>query len=288
MTVAPMSEAAKASVRRSVQDKEGLKFLMSMAAAFLVLFGMVRKAAAAERYGQVSIWGVILVLLVSWVVHRPEDREIGPSILITMGAALQLLAFGLLYLAPDAYRAPKEFGVIMAVAIVPRIVVTMLRNGYLPVDDTGNGCIQFMEFLAFLFAMYGVRRGKSMSNPQSCYLAIFICAILGYLCCGELDHLPVADETYAFTIYCEVAAWFFMTKLFTPIRGPAPAAILPAACQAFCRAGFWFVALEDVRVKDPVRLQPIFPEVLMGAHVLIGILALNVSCFKAKVKDIPV
>ena len=31
-----------------------------------------------------------------------EDREIGPSILITMGAALQLLAFGLLYLAPDA------------------------------------------------------------------------------------------------------------------------------------------------------------------------------------------
>ena len=28
-----------------------------------------------------------------------------------MGAALQLLSFGLLYLAPDAYRAPKEFGV---------------------------------------------------------------------------------------------------------------------------------------------------------------------------------
>ena len=62
-----------------------------------------------------------------------------------------------------------------------------------------------------------------------------------------------------------------MTKLFTPTRGPAPAAILPAASQAFCRAAFWFVALDDVRVRrGPVRLQFAFAEVLFGAHVLIG------------------
>ena len=42
----------------------------------------------------------------------------------------------------------------MAVAIVPRLIVTMLRNGYLPVDDTGNGCIQLTEFFAFCFAMF--------------------------------------------------------------------------------------------------------------------------------------
>ena len=97
----------------------------------------------------------------------------------------------------------------MAVALLPRIVVTMRQHGYLPIDDTGNGCIQFMEFLALLFALYGVRRGKPMSHPRTCCAAVLICAVCGYLCFGELNHRPYADETYAFTIYCEVQTCIF-------------------------------------------------------------------------------
>jgi hypothetical protein len=267
---------------------EGVEFGIATAIIFLLLFGyeVMRsrregKNLGREKYTNAATWGIFLFMGVAGHVHKPED----PSILISAGAGMELLAFSLLYLAPrrpgvsgDEPRAPADFGMLMVLALFSRLVVTTGWSGYLPVDATGDGCLQLIETITMYIALRGVfyrhEEGWKWSrvDADTKSRVLFLCTLCflgGQLVFGDLNRNCGADEAYAMSLYLELAAWScFLAFAWRAHEGINAMGFLPACVQAMCRGYFWYAAYGEAEVRSPRRLQALFPPVLLGTHVL--------------------
>jgi len=269
---------------------EGVMFGLLIAAVFLGLFAVEairvhrgkKTKIKREQYASAATWGVFLILTCAGHVHKPND----PSILITCGATMELLAFLLLWIAPrrpevsaGVARAPPDFAFLMVLLLALRLVVTSKWNGYLPVDRTGDGCIQVLQALSLAVSVYGLSLSSPTKRVREITVAVAVSMAAGYLCFGDLDRNTGADEAYAMSIYLEVAAWLMMARfVLGPHRADVNAAFLmPAAVQAFCNAYFWYAAHEETAVLRPVRLQRYFNTVLIICHVVIGLVNAGLS-----------
>lgn len=275
---------------------EGVAFgvLIVVVFLFVILVEYVRTKRAKEgslrreQYATAAVWGVMLTMAAAGYVVAPNvalRHDI--SILLTVGAALQLLGFGLLWLAPrrcpdkSLPRAPADFALLMAFALSLRVVVELKWNGYLPVDRTGDGCIQVMEVLALYFTVHGLGTIHVQRSELRRALCLGVgCVLFGQACFGDLDVNPVPDKAFAISIYCELLAWGCMARyVFGRGKDAINSSCLPPAfVQAMCRGYFWYVALPETRVRVPLHwVQAQFNYVLVAAHVGMALLALAMS-----------
>jgi hypothetical protein len=272
---------------------EGVAFGLCIAAVFLFIFAveLLRGQMTKEIYANAATWGIFLILTAAGHVHTPDD----PSILITVGAAMQLLAFGV-WMAPQknkssVSRMPVEFGILMSLALAIRISVTVVFDGYLPNDQTGDGCIQMLEIVALLIIMYGLQREMRESDwaPKTVtvrtLMTMGVCGVLAFFCFGDLDLNEInglrADEEYAFTIYMELASWIFMLFWMKAEKrdGVNSMFLLPSAIQAFSRAVYWYAAFSETAVINPIRLQKYFNLVLVFVHAAIALICGGMIAF---------
>jgi hypothetical protein len=280
---------------------EGVAFGLCIAAVFLFIFAveLLRGQLTKEIYANAATWGIFLILTAAGHVHTPDD----PSILITVGAAMQLLAFAV-WMAPQRNKAggprmPVEFGILMSLALAIRVSVTMVFDGYLPNDQTGDGCIQVLEGFTLLIMVYGLQREMRESDwtPKTVLTRVLasgaVCLFLSYFCFGDLDLNEInglrADEEYAFTIYSELASWFFMLYwMYSEKReGVNSMFLLPSAIQAFSRAVYWYAAFSETAVLNPIRLQKYFNLVLVFVHGAIALICGGMIAFLTDVQVAP-
>jgi hypothetical protein len=275
---------------------EGVAFglLVGFVFLFVTIVEYVRakraKATAMpkEQYANAAVWGVTLTLAAGGYVVAPNvalRHDI--SILLTCGAAFQALAFGLLWIAPrrcknvSLPRAPADFALLMANSLVIRLAVEMKWNGYLPIDRTGDGCIQILEFIALMLTMHGLGQiGVEMVKVKRAALLAYIAYVFGQFCYGDLDGNRTADKAFAISIYSEVFAWACMARYVLGIgKDAVTGMVFPLIfIQAMCRAYFWYVAIPETKVRAPVNwLQTEFNWVLCLAHVVMGLLGLVLS-----------
>jgi hypothetical protein len=280
---------------------EGVAFGLCIAAVFLFIFAveLLRGQLTKEIYANAATWGIFLILTAAGHVHTPDD----PSILITVGAAMQLLAFAV-WMAPQRNKAggprmPVEFGILMSLALAIRVSVTMVFDGYLPNDQTGDGCIQVLEGFTLLIMVYGLQREMRESDwtPKTVLTRVLasgaVCLFLSYFCFGDLDLNEInglrADEEYAFTIYSELASWCFMLYwMYSEKReGVNSMFLLPSAIQAFSRAVYWYAAFSETAVLNPIRLQKYFNLVLVFVHGAIALICGGMIAFLTDVQVAP-
>jgi hypothetical protein len=280
-------------------NDEGILFGALVAVVFLFVFIIeyVRtmrlrdesKSLRKEQYANAAVWGVMLTMAAGGAVIAPNDRKRRDiSILLTIGASLQLLSFALLWVAPRRScpdltlpRAQSDFASLMAACLTIRVGLELMYNGYLPIDRTGDGCIQILESLSLMITLRGLYHGK-MSKPElKRVLRVFaVCCVCGMLCFGELDGSPVADKAFSISIFCEVAAWVCMARY---VKGRGRDAVNsmflpPVFVQAMCRAYFWYMAYPETTIRTPVHIiQVQFPWVLLCCHLCMAVLALGMS-----------
>jgi len=275
---------------------EGVAFglLVGIVFAFVTIIEYVRtkrakeKALPKEQYANAAVWGVTLTLAAGGYVVAPNvalRHDI--SILLTCGASFQALAFGLLWVAPrrakdvSLPRAPADFALLMANSLGLRLVVEMKWSGYLPIDRTGDGCIQILEFIALMLTTHGLGQiGVEPVKLKRAALLAYIAYVFGQFCYGDLDGDRMADKAFAISIYSEVFAWACMARYVLGIgKDAVTGMVFPLTfIQAMCRAYFWYVAIPETRVRVPVNwLQTKFNVLLCLAHVVIGILGLAMS-----------
>lgn len=268
-------------------------FLVFLIFLFVTTVEYVRskraKDAAKEQYANAAVWGVLLTMTAAGCSVAPEMVALRHdiSILLTVGASLQLLAFGLLWLAPrrcsdlSVPRAPAGFAILMGCGLAIRVVVEMRWNGYLPVDQTGDGLIQVLDFLSLVLTVYSLGRIPFEPREAACTAAMLAaCFYAGQYCYGELDERPFADKAYAISIYLEVAAWLWMLRfVFGRGRLAVNSSTFPLTfVAATCRAYFWYVALPETRARHPSSwLMAQFNYVLLSTQVCTGLLALAMS-----------
>lgn len=271
---------------------EGVAFGLCIAANFLFLFALevVRGRLSKRLYANAATWGIFFILTAAGHLHAPNDA----SIYITVGAALQLLAITVLVSSRRVGpHFPLEFGVLISLALTWRVAVTVYDMGYLPNDETGDGCIQGIEAVTALIVSIGVIREVRKSEQKwkvvglRLISTILCCSCFGYVFCGDKDYNGVigllADQTYAAATYMELAAWLFMLS-FTMGSGHRqinPTWLLPSVIQAVCRTYFWWVSyrLGALKVDHPVLLQRFFPEVLMSVSAAMTTTLVGMTVF---------
>lgn len=270
---------------------EGVAFGLAIAANFLLLFVLeaVRGRLNKKLYVNAATWGLFLILTAAGHLHSPNDA----SIYITVGAALQLLALSILVAsARHGARFPPEFAALMAIALFVRVAVTVYDMGYLPNDETGDGCIQAIEAFTMLILLAGLLREVRWRDCWKWKLScarfmktLFLCSTLGFLCCGDKDINKdiglLADEAYAAAVYMELAAWVSMAHytMTCDIREVNPTWLLPAVIQAASRTYFWWASyrLDALKVEEPVLLQSCFPTVIVLVFVAMTSILLGMT-----------
>jgi len=271
---------------------EGLQFGIALAGVF-ALTGYYEYTKSKQRtnmrkdkFADGATCFIFLLTIAVMYIHKPFGDGDEPSIMITAGAAMQLFAFLLLWLAPmdvkDGQRAPAEFGMLMVFALVCRLWCTMKYDGYLPSDETGDGCIQTLEAVAMEVALIGVARaGVSLEEFKRFGSGLLGAGVFAMLCYGSLDYRPHVDRLYAATQYAELIAWFFMAdfaRKASRANGRVNAIyVLPSFLQALCRCYFWVSAYVEIAPQNPIRLQVFFPTVLVGLHIVMALVILRIG-----------
>jgi hypothetical protein len=280
---------------------EGVAFGLLVAFVFVFVIGVeyirARRAKAEalskEQYANAAVWGVMLTMAAGGYVVAPNvalRHDI--SILLTCGASFQMLAFGLLWVAPrrctnvSLPRAPADFAVLMALALSMRVVVELHWSGYLPVDRTGDGVIQLFEAITVFMVFDGLR--KMRVERGEIQRALFLACgsvFVGQFCFGDLDVDSVADKAFAISIYCEFLGWCCMARYVCGRgREAVNGMVFPLTfVQAICRSYFWYTAIPETRVREPIYwAQTKFNWVLFGMHVLMGLVAFVMSTFTVR------
>jgi len=279
---------------------EGILFgaLISVVFLFIFIVEYVRtkraqatnkKSLRREQYANAAVWGVMLTMAAAGSVIAPNDsRRRDVSILLTCGAAMQLLAFGLLFVAPRRScpdptlpRAPADFMLLMAVCLSIRVIIEMKWYGYLLIDRTGDGCIQILEGLSLLCAVYHVGQTTvSRLEANRAVVSLVTSFVLGQLCYGELDGTPAPDKAFATSVYLEVCAWVCMCRFISGRGRDAVNSMFlpPTFVQGMCRAYFWYMAAPETKIRQPVSwIQTQFPWVLIACHLMFSVLSLGMS-----------
>lgn len=284
-----------------VSVDEGVAFglLVAIVLGFIVFVEYVRTRRAAEmkeaalmkeQYANAAVWGVMLTMTAGgYVASKNTALRHDVSILLTCGATVQLIGLGLLWVAPrrcsdvSLPRAPLDFAVLMTLALGLRSVVELTYSGYLPVDATGDGCIQLFELVALALCLRGIKSLKFEKGVLGRALIFAInCDLFGSICYGDLDTTPMADKVFAISIYVELVAYMCLAWYVFGVGSKAvnSMAFPPMFVQAVCRGYFWYVAIPETKVREPTNfLQAKFEYVLFSSHVAMGLLALAMSAY---------
>lgn len=287
---------------------EGVEFGIATVSVFILTFVIeyirhLRSKSDAkprdmrEQCANTASCFIFLLLTAAAYIRRPDDQKNDPSILISTGAGLQLYAFCLLYLFPRTVdsttrRAPAEFGLLFVYTLLARTWCTMMYNGYLPADETGDGCIQMIEAATGIIAVVGLVRegvdGKAVLNTLGLLAISWACALV---CYGALDHRPWVDRYYASSLYAELLAWVVMVRAANEVSKSQQVDgiyLLPAFVQAVCRSYAWYAAyvvMELIPARNPqplIRLMEWFPLVIVLLHfsMSITIAGIGALCIK--------
>lgn len=272
---------------------EGVAFGLCIAANFLSLLALeaLRGRCSKKLYANAGTWGIFFILTGAGHLHAPNDA----SIYITVGAALQMLALTILVASRrHGLRLPLEFGILIASSLSLRVGVTTYDMGYLPNDETGDGCIQGIEAISALIILAGVLKEIQRCKQEwtriiwRALVSIFLCFCFGYVCSGDKDYnISIgfwADRVYATAFYMEVGAWLFMLSFILQHGHHEinPTWVLPEVIQAGCRNYFWWESyrLGALKVEqEPILLQRFFPEVVLFASLTMTVSLLGMTVF---------
>lgn len=240
-----------------------------------------------DKWADAATTFIFMLLLATGYVHKDFGGDDEPSILLTAGAGMQLFAMLLLWLAPHVFpekgapKPPAEFGILVAFALCARVWCTMRFEGYLPSDQTGDGCIQTLEALAMQVCVIGLaRNGIQQQELLRACGGLSVALALGCVCYGSLDHRPWVDRIYATSQYAEAAAWVLMADTARKSEKRSCIYVLPSFVQTGCRGYFWLSAFPEIGTPNPAFLQYFFPHALLAAHLTMGIAILRVALFQ--------
>jgi hypothetical protein len=285
----PLPSAAE-NVQNGADAQEAGKRFALLVAGIVVIFFVAenfQKIKAIPKHVKpdkrtVAAWATFLILLYAGYIYQPEAED--PSVTITFGAGIQLFSMLLLYVMPRQTDAPigtrtgdsAEFALLLALSMGLRLSSTCRFLGYLPTDATGDGCYQAMEALSMVLAFRGLlAMGLAPKQGMKCVASVAASMVLAVFCYGDLDRRPFWDRVYATSNYVEFAAYAFMSLSLLSAgseRTVPRQFLLPSMAQGYMRAGFWYLAMDEMIPQRPTKLMEYFPTVLV---IVMGVSAVQ-------------
>jgi len=167
------------------------------------------------------------------VMHKFTDGDF--SIVLTMSSAVQCLGF--LLLALKVYYQKSVAGLsrrtleTYVLFFIFRLSSTLVKNGYLPIDRSGDWVYQLGDLGSFALVLgliYAMRKPcadtyQAEVDTLDIYKFFPACVILALVCHGDLNNSPFFDTVWAISLFLDTISMLPQLWMLTKLGGQVEA-----------------------------------------------------------------
>jgi hypothetical protein len=205
------------------------------------------------------------VFAVALIVVARNFSECDFSAVLTLAAGLQSLAFGLLSLQlqrkPSTSVSPKML-MLYALVCAVRLTSTLNKNGYLPVDKTGDWVYQTADIVTLAILVQLIFRVKATETQRAGELhdtmqirnILVACFLMGCFVHSDLNASPFFDKVWTISMNLDTVAMAPQLFLMSKIGGEVDCLMSHFVALVFmsrlCAFSFWYYAYPELAPLD--------------------------------------
>jgi len=238
-----------------------------------------------DGYGKMMS-GYFAFLLAAVIVARLfSDGDF--SGIYTLGMAIQCLAFYMLHAKVNMQRSAAGISAktleVYVLVFVFRLSSTLLRNGYLPMDYSGDFVFQISDILSLAMTLRLLRCVRTTHRTTyqlehdtlEIARAIPLCIVLAIFVHGSLNRNPFFDTMWTISMNLDTIAMlpqlWMLSKIGGEVEGMTSHFVALLALSRFCAFSFWFYGYPELQREGSM----IAGYQLIGAHTMQVLLSLD-------------
>jgi len=242
-------------------------------------------SSSGKRGNQIAS-GYFIFTLCAVIVYRLfTDGDF--SSIYTLGMAVQCLAFYMLYAKVNMQRSVAGISAktleVYVLVFLFRLSSTLLRNGYLPMDYSGDFVFQISDILSLAVTVLLLRCVRTTHkityqiehDTLEIARAIPLCIILAIFVHGQLNRSPFFDTMWTISMNLDTVAMlpqlWMLSKIGGEVEGMTSHFVALLALSRFCAFTFWFYGYTELQRGGSI----IAAYQLIGAHTMQVLLSLD-------------
>jgi len=244
--------------------------MSAIVAGLDVVFDLVRKdkhVLCSAKQGERAITFaayVIFALCAAVVLLKFTDHDF--SLVLTSSAALQCLGFFLLYQKAKKQKSVEGLSSrtleMYVLVLCFRLSSTLVKNGYLPVDRSGDWVYQLADIgslvivLALLVLIHKTFKSTYDAANDTMPIHNFIpaCVLLAICIHGDLNDSPFFDVMWTIGLNLDTIAMLPQLWLLTKLGGDVEALtshfVALQVLSRCCSFAFWFYGYVEITPED--------------------------------------
>jgi len=244
--------------------------MSAIVAGLDVVFDLVRKdkhVLCSAKQGERAITFaayVIFALCAAVVLLKFTDHDF--SLVLTSSAALQCLGFFLLYQKAKKQKSVEGLSSrtleMYVLVLCFRLSSTLVKNGYLPVDRSGDWVYQLADIgslvivLALLVLIHKTFKSTYDAANDTMPIHNFIpaCVLLAICIHGDLNDSPFFDVMWTIGLNLDTISMLPQLWLLTKLGGEVEALtshfVALQVLSRFCSFAFWFYGYVEITPED--------------------------------------
>jgi len=215
---------------------------------------------------KLSIGSAYVTFLLCALVVLRKFSEGDFSACLTFGSGVQCLGFFLLLMKIRSRRSVAGISSkcmeVYALVFIFRLSSTLVKNGYLPVDRSGDWVYQtadiasLMLTLQILFKIHKTHKTtyQAEEDDLNIYRAIPGCMLLALFLHGNLNNSPVFDTLWTIGMNLDTLALvpqlWMLTKIGGEVEGQTSNFCAALTVSRVCSFAFWFYGFAELRPRD--------------------------------------
>jgi hypothetical protein len=216
--------------------------------------------SSGKRGNQIAS-GYFIFTLCAIIVYRLfTDGDF--SSIYTLGIAVQCLAFYLLNAKVDQQKSVSGISAktlqVYVLVFVCRLTSTLMRNGYLPVDQSGDWVFQTADILSLIMTvkllkrMYTSHRATYQEEYDTFDVMRLVppCIVLAMCVHGHLNGCPIFDTAWTTAMNLDAIAMlpqlWMLAKIGGEVDGMTSHFVVSLAFSRLCAFTFWVYGYTEV------------------------------------------
>lgn len=207
---------------------------------------------------------ITFVLCALVVLRKLSDGDF--SAVLTFGSGVQCLGFFLLLMKIMRRRSVAGISSkcmeVYCLVFIFRLSSTLVKNGYLPVDRSGDWVYQtadiacLMLTLQILFKIHKTHKStyQSEEDNMNIYRAIPACMLLALFLHGNLNNSPFFDTLWTIGMNLDTLALvpqlWMLTKIGGEVEGQTSNFCAALTVSRLCSFAFWFYGYAELAPRD--------------------------------------
>jgi len=214
----------------------------------------------------ISVGSAYVTFILCGVVVLRKFSEGDFSAVLTFGSGVQCLGFFLLLMKIQRRRSVAGISSkcmeVYALVFMFRLSSTLVKNGYLPVDRSGDWVYQTADIASLMLVLqilFKIHKAHKLTYQKeednlNIYRAIPGCILLALFLHGNLNNSPVFDILWTIGMNLDTLALvpqlWMLTKIGGEVEGQTSNFCASLAISRLCAFAFWFYGFAELQPRD--------------------------------------